>query len=71
MILCLPRLQILGVIRLGDLSSLMGPKKDINVQFVHIFFFLIVRIRMTTSKNYILELKSDLTLFCKSSVLLF
>ena len=39
MILCLPRLQILGVIRLGDLSSLMGPKKDINVQFVHIFFF--------------------------------
>ena len=26
------------MIRLGDLSSLMGPKKDINVQFVHIFF---------------------------------
>ena len=68
------RLQILGAICLGDLSFLMGPKKDINVQFVHFFFFFFSHCKDKNDnfQKYILELKSEvLTLFCKFSVFLF
>lgn len=57
-------IQILVVVCLCDLSSLRGPRKDIDFQFVHFFFFLIVRTGMTASKSCILELKPEvLTMF--------
>ena len=59
------------MICLGDLSSLMGPKKDINVQFV-LSFFSHCKDKSDNFQKYILELKSEvLTLFCKFSVFLF